>query len=416
MSSATLISIALGIACLVLFFLWQGQVVQRRQLLAWLRYPEQEIPDGKGAWREVFSVQQQLRKAELLKRAALESQLGRFRLSAEALPDGVILLDDGAHIEWMNTAAAEHFDLSREHDVGTRVSQLIRGSGFHEFIDRFHTGESQPPLILNHSSRAQQRTYSLQLVAFAETGILLLSRDITDIAKTETMRRDFIANVSHELRTPITVIAGFLEQLTGEDRPPEPVAQRFTVLMAEQAQRMSRLVEDLLTLSRLEAGSEPLREEIIDVPALIHALRDEGQALSAGRHTLEITETCATRVRGNPDELRSAFGNLVSNAVRYTPEGGTIALRWRVSLDAPSFSVVDSGIGIAPEHITRLTERFYRVDKGRSTATGGTGLGLAIVKHVAARHQATLDIRSQIGQGSTFMLTFPASRSVKVVN
>jgi two-component system phosphate regulon sensor histidine kinase PhoR len=250
------------------------------------------------------------------------------------------------------------------------------------------------------------------LTPFADTGTLLISTDVTERVRTELIHRDFIANVSHELRTPLTVITGFLEQFNSAAPPDGKAARTFLGLMAEQADRMNRLVADLLALSRLENSDQPPRDETVDVPALLESLRTEALALSAGKHQIEIAETSASKLRGSTDELRSAFGNLLFNAVRYTPAEGKITLAWRKVDGAPTFSVTDTGIGIPAEHIPRLTERFYRVDKGRSTAAGGTGLGLAIVKHVLARHGGSLHIQSVPGQGSTFSARLPADRII----
>ena len=226
------------------------------------------------------------------------------------------------------------------------------------------------------------------------------------------MRRDFVANVSHELRTPLTVVNGFVETLCDMPSLENDMARRALQLMSEQTQRMERLVKDLLTLSTLDNVLNALQEETVEVPALLNALYQEGQSLSAGQHTvrLELASNCS--LTGNTEELRSAFGNLISNAIRYTPHHGEIVMRWQEQDGQPVFSMQDSGIGIAPQHIPRLTERFYRVDHSRSRATGGTGLGLAIVKHVVNRHQAKLEISSEEGKGSTFSIIFPAKRSL----
>jgi two-component system phosphate regulon sensor histidine kinase PhoR len=400
----------LGLALLALAWLLLRAARQRRQLQRWLENPdEREIPEGKGTWREVFSALQRRRKEEIRARAEVDALLGRFRLAVQALPDGVILLDAAGHIQWLNEAAGRHFGLDPARDAGTLVGQLVRQAELHDQFVRFRAGDGDDPVIL-HMSGERPAVLSVLLRAFAGTGIVLLSRDITEIARTEVIRRDFIANVSHELRTPLTVISGFLEQLSDEPPPPPDAARVFLGLMAEQSGRMNRLVEDLLTLSRLENDTEPPREEEVDVPGLLESLRSEASALSGGKHVIELGEVAACPVCASADELRSAFGNLVSNAVRYTPEGGRIALSWRIEDGCPVFSVADSGIGIPPEHIPRLTERFYRVDKGRSTATGGTGLGLAIVKHVLARHQGTLTIRSEVGRGSVFSAHLPIKR------
>jgi len=422
MSGFFWLTVLLGLTCLILLRTCISHARQRRQLLAWLRDPSQEIPDGQGAWQAVFSAEQQKRKTELREHALFTAQLERFHRAAEALPDGVVLLNDQTHIEWLNAAAVHHLDLNAKRDIGTAIGQLIRTTDFHYFLSHFRSGKAgaNAPLLLMMETQQPPLMLSLQLVPFAETGILLLSRDVTEIARTETLRRDFIANVSHELRTPITVIAGFIEQLMNPVPPSPEMTRYFIGLMADQSQRMNRLVEDLLTLSRLESGQEPLREDVVNMTAIMQQVLAEGQALSQGSHviTLELPDDSEDAgdclcLRGNPDELRTAFGNLVSNAVRYTPEGGRITLKGAIRHNGPPiFWVTDTGIGISSEHIPRLTERFYRVDKGRSTATGGTGLGLAIVKHVMARHQGTLEIYSQPGQGSRFVLVFPPQRYV----
>jgi two-component system phosphate regulon sensor histidine kinase PhoR len=222
----------------------------------------------------------------------------------------------------------------------------------------------------------------------------------------QTVHRDFVANVSHELRTPLTVIGGFLETLADMPEPTPDVTRQFLPMMMEQAKRMQSLVEDLLTLSRLENGSKTTTLEKVDMAALLNTLRVEAEGLSQGRHQIVLDACDSASLWGNASELHSAFGNLVSNAVRYTPEDGIIRLAWRMERGRGVFSVSDTGIGIAPQHIPRLTERFYRIDRGRSRGTGGTGLGLAIVKHVLARHHARLEVRSELERGSTFSVWF----------
>ena len=394
------------VLALVLF----GQLRQRNALRDWLNAPDTPIPDGRGAWRDLFSRLQRLRKEEARQFTATRQAFEHFRLAAEALPDGVALLDREWYIEWLNPAACRHFSLDPDRDVGTLIEQLIRQPEFLDFVAAFRQGQAPDHAQLQRSSAQGDVTLALQLIPFADTGTLLLSRDVTELARTETMRRDLVANVSHELRTPLTVITGFLEQFTSDRPPAGDAAQTFFRLMADQSARMNRLVADLLTLSRLENDDQPPRDDVIDVPALIDKLLAEAAALSNGQHAFRMGEVADHRLRGSLDEIRSAFGNLVSNAVRYTPVGGTITVSWTLASGAPTFTVADTGIGIPAEHIPRLTERFYRVDKGRSVATGGTGLGLAIVKHVLARHGATLAIQSALGQGSTFTARFPASR------
>jgi two-component system phosphate regulon sensor histidine kinase PhoR len=253
-------------------------------------------------------------------------------------------------------------------------------------------------------------TLSLQLVPFGEDKKLLVARDITDLERVDAMRRDFIANVSHELRTPLTVVGGFVETLAEAPDLPVTESRRYFDLMLDHTRRMQRLLDDLLTLSRLENEEHSLKEELVNVPELARALKTEAESLSRGRHRVSLRLESGASLKGSLQEIRSALGNLVSNAVRYTPEGGEITLAWRERDGEGVFSVTDSGEGIAAEHIPRLTERFYRIDRSRSRETGGTGLGLAIVKHVLTRHGARLDIQSTPGKGSTFSAIFPASR------
>jgi two-component system phosphate regulon sensor histidine kinase PhoR len=256
------------------------------------------------------------------------------------------------------------------------------------------------------SVRHDDMLLSIKLVPYGGNKRLLISRDITQMERIETMRRDFVANVSHELRTPLTVVNGFVENLQDMPDLSHEKIQRALHLMAEQTRRMDHLVSDLLTLSRLESDQSPLRTETVVMQELLGEVYRDGQMLSAGRHLHSLDVTGPVQLKGSRDELRSAFSNLVSNAVRYTPAGGTIKLRWELRSGHPVFSVQDSGIGIEAQHIPRLTERFYRVDRSRSRETGGTGLGLAIVKHIALRHQARLEVVSEVGRGSTFSLVF----------
>ena len=251
---------------------------------------------------------------------------------------------------------------------------------------------------------------AVQQVPYGDSRKLILGRDITRWERLETTRRDFVANVSHELRTPLTVVGGFLETLDDMEVPDAEMSKRAIGLMRQQTNRMTRLVDDLLTLSRLESTQNPLREEDVNMPEMLRALQQDAQVLSAGRHRIRVKLESAEWLKGNTEELRSAFGNLISNAVRYTPENGEIEISWGLRDGHLTFAVRDNGIGIEPQHIDRLTERFYRVDRSRSRETGGTGLGLAIVKHVLNRHQGRLDVRSSLGQGSTFSVVFPETR------
>ena len=403
-------ALALLLAVLVAYLF--AQAGQRRALIRWLANPGSDMPDGRGPWREVFSMLQRREKESRRATDHLARSLDHFRLATQALPDGVILLDDQTHIEWMNTAAVEHFGLDAKRDVGTLAGQLIRQGEFHAYLTAFKERRiGADPFQLRLTGEAATRIVSLLLIPFADSGILLLSRDVTDLVRADVIRRDFVANVSHELRTPLTVISGFLEQFASEHPPTGETARRFLALMADQAGRMNRLVTDLLTLSRLENDSQAPRNDAIDLAALLDSILAEAKALSGDRHVFVTKCMEPLQLRGSPEEIRSAFGNLVSNAVRYTPEGGTITLSLKYNENGLVFEVADTGIGIPKEHLSRLTERFYRIDKGRSAATGGTGLGLAIVKHVLLRHDARLEIASVPGKGSVSSAVFPANRA-----
>jgi two-component system phosphate regulon sensor histidine kinase PhoR len=312
-------------------------------------------------------------------------------------------------VKWANNRARRHLGLDDRQDIGSPLLNIVRQPEFVRFLEGGDFAES----ITIESQREPGLTLSIQIVPFGMEERLLISRDITRLEAVARMRRDFIANVSHELKTPLTVIAGFLETLQELELDDKQRA-RFMQLMQEQAISMQRLVEDLLTLSALESEQNPMIDEKFAVVGLLLQVSADAKSLSQGRHTIALDLGDAATISGSRDELASAFGNLVSNAIRYTPAGGTITLSWRVDDDGTGvFAVTDTGIGIASEHLPRLTERFYRIDRSRSRATGGTGLGLAIVKHVLLRHQATLEIASEPGTGSTFAVRLPARRVVR---
>jgi two-component system phosphate regulon sensor histidine kinase PhoR len=333
--------------------------------------------------------------------------LDRFRQAAEALPDGVAILDANLAIEWLNTHAEQLLDLDNARDRGAPIINLVREP---EFIDYLRSGDYGLARQLKPVRRPGQ-SLQVQVIPFAQERTMLLLRDVTQMERLETMRRDFVANVSHELKTPLTVVSGFTETLEDgwQDMPAEQVKQ-FLSLAREQAARMQRLIEDLLTLSALETDAPP-PEERIEMAALLAEVREEATVLSAGRHEIILTDRGPAALLGSAAEIRSAFGNLASNAVRYTPSGGRIELHWQTNVDGEAaFDVIDSGIGIEAQHIPRLTERFYRVDRGRSRESGGTGLGLAIVKHVLERHGGRITVESRPGSGSRFRAVFPARR------
>jgi two-component system phosphate regulon sensor histidine kinase PhoR len=377
---------------------------QLKRLGRWLEHAESPYPPrARGAWDELHAKLHRSRRASAAREAELADALARWRAAARALPDGVVILD-GDRIAWLNDMARAHLEIDPATDVGRPLTHLVR---IPEFLDYLERGDFARPVIVR-APDATGRTLSIQLVQYGEDQKLVLSRDITQFRQVERMRREFVDNVSHELRTPLTVISGFLETLRDEADP--EAAQRYIDLMSGQAKRMERLVEDLLTLSALESSPPPAMEEPIDMRALAERLGADARALSGGRHTIEVSADTGVSLVGSEKEISSALGNLVSNAVRYTPAGGIVRLRWHATPDGADFDVEDTGIGIAPEHLPRLTERFYRVDRGRSRETGGTGLGLAIVKHALNRHGATLEVASTPGEGSRFTARFGGGR------
>jgi two-component system phosphate regulon sensor histidine kinase PhoR len=380
------------------------------QLIRWLRQPRATpLPEARGAWDDAFALLHRFERAAAREADRLSHALTRWRQAGEALPDGVVILDAQNRIEWCNEGAGRHFGFDLRADLGRPVTNLVRQPEFIAYIE----AEDYVHAVPLHSEHGGGLSLSVQIIPYGEAQKLLLSRDITRLEKIETVRRDFVANVSHELRTPLTVLAGFLETVRELKLDPQRTRD-YMILMAEQARRMQRIVDDLLALSTLESSPEPSLEERVNVQGVLARVKADAEALSGGRHRVTLEAMEGFDIAGAESEIASAFGNLASNAVRYTPEGGTVRLSWRASQEGAEFTVEDTGVGIEPHHIARLTERFYRVDRGRSRETGGTGLGLAIVKHALMRHQSTLDIRSEPGQGSRFTARIPARRILRV--
>jgi two-component system phosphate regulon sensor histidine kinase PhoR len=399
---------ALAVVCVGLLLLLARHMVNLAALAEWLRDPTaRPVPQGGGVWEQPLAGLYRFVRARIKQEQQLNADLQRFRNAGLALPDGVVLLDARGHIEWCNPTASQYLGLDEQRDPGQPLVNLVRHPDLAAYLEQSEYAE---PLTLR-LARGESRVLSLAIIPYGEEQRLLLASDITLAEKVETMRRDFVANVSHELKSPLTVVAGFLETLTsGEVKLDERRRLGYLEMMREHTQRMQRLVEDLLTLSALEGSRGPGDETLVDIATLLAGVRDEALALSAGRHRIGLSIEEPLSLLADLQELRSAFGNLVSNAVRYTPDGGDIRLNWGRRGAQAVFSVIDSGPGIEPRHIPRLTERFYRVDQSRSRETGGTGLGLAIVKHVLTRHQAALEIDSEPGKGSCFSAVFPAQR------
>jgi two-component system phosphate regulon sensor histidine kinase PhoR len=402
-------------ALVVLAIGWGGLLVHHawnlHRLTRWAAAPlPTPVPEGSGAWRAPFAALYRRVRTRVAYQRDLAHTIERFQSAAEAIPDGMVVLDATNRIKWANARAQTLLGLNLAQDAGTALANLVRQPDFVRYLE---IADFTEPITID-SQRDAGVTLSIQIVPFGVEEKLLISRDITRIEAVARMRRDFIANVSHELKTPLTVISGFVETLQELDLD-ERQRSRFLQLMQEQSGSMQRLVEDLLTLSALESEQNPLADDRFAIIPLLLQVSADAKGLAQGQHAIALDIGEAAYVLGSRDELASAFGNLVSNAIRYTPQGGTITLSWRVDADGTGvFAVTDTGIGIAPEHLPRLTERFYRVDRSRSRATGGTGLGLAIVKHVLLRHQAELEVTSEPGKGSTFAVRLPARRVERV--
>ena len=381
------------------------------QLHRWFKKPTlNAIPEGAGVWEDVFATLLQYERNNISNQTQLNSALERFNLATSAMPDGLVILSASNAIDWCTPNAETQLGLELSTDKNLPIVNLIRDS---HFIAYLYSETYDEPFKLK-SWRNPDVTLEIQLIPFANQQKLLISRDMTQLEKVDAMRRDFIANVSHELRTPLTVVGGFLETLSDMEGAVPAALKTYFAMMEDQTSRMRRIIEDLLTLSTIESNVEAPDDNEIEMAKLLKIVQNDalglGQALSKAKHKIHLNADPTLNLNGSQDELQSAFGNLVNNAVRYTPKGGEIFITWNLINEQPVFAVRDTGIGIELQHIDRLTERFYRVDRGRSRETGGTGLGLSIVKHILIRHQAKLEIRSEIGVGSTFSVVFPKAR------
>ena len=394
--------------------IWQSQ-----RLLHWLRQPELDKQIRfRGVWGEAGDRIIRLLKLKENQRIVSEESLRQFLAAIQASPHGVVILDEDSRIQWSNQTAYRHLGLDPKLDVQQLIGNMLRSPDFSHYV---HAKSFDREVFIEGRLHRIDRPHKLgvQLFPYGDGRMLLVSRDVTLIEQAETMRRDFVANVSHEIRTPLTVLSGFIEtlqmlSLTEDERA------KYLSLMAAQSDRMKSLVEDLLTLSRLEGSPFPGNREWVAVHKLFKTWEVEAQGLSERLHpadkgrqqlVFELHEdSVSDELAGSQSELHSAFSNLISNAIRYTPAGGQITVKWAHNAEGAVFSVTDTGPGIAPEHFSRLAERFYRIDRSRSRETGGTGLGLAIVKHVVQRHGGTLSIDSKLNKGSTFSLHFPSAR------
>lgn len=388
--------------------------LRARRLLHWLgKADPSRAPPLSGLWGEVLDRNRKLIRKLEKKASNSDDRLEDFLSAIQASPNGVVLLDSAGRIEWSNLTAATHLGFDPQRDVGQYVRNLVRAPAFVNYLS---LGQFDHEVQVDGPGPrpSQPSRISLQIHPYGKKRKLMISRDVTAVQLAETMRRDFVANVSHEIRTPLTVLSGFVETMQSLPLSQEERDQ-YLGLMSQQAQRMQTLVSDLLTLSRLEGSPIPGQGDWIAVHELLGHVMQEARGLTAAiaqpPHDIQAVERDVLWVSGAKTELLSAMSNLLSNAVRYTPGGGRIEAGWRLREDGwAEFYVSDTGPGIAQEHLPRLTERFYRVDRSRSRETGGTGLGLAIVKHVAQRHGGQIDVRSELGKGSTFLIALPPVR------
>jgi two-component system, OmpR family, phosphate regulon sensor histidine kinase PhoR len=407
--------LVLGAAAGVAASLWRD-ARRGEGLLSWLRGTQNAAaPRDTGVWGELaYRIERLLRNRDAVIKQE-QARLQQFLSAIEASPNGVMLLDADGHIDWCNSVAAEHFGLDPQRDRHQRVTNLVREPAFVSYLQ-----EGQFDEAVVFSGPGGRTTLSVLVRPYGDAqskngGMkLVLSQDTTERSRTEAMRRDFVANVSHEVSTPLTVLSSSIEALN-RLRLSDAERERVLQLMGQQTERMQSLVGDLLTLAQLEGSPKPPADRWLDVAALVQRALADAQALSRGRHHISASGAEAAQIAGSENELLSAVGNLLSNAVRYTPDGGDISVHWLWRDGGGADLVVrDTGIGVTREHLPRLTERFYRVDGSRSRETGGTGLGLSIVKHAVQRHGGDVDVQSEPGKGSSFRLTFPAVRVRKL--
>lgn len=369
-------------------------------------------PAGDGSWQQIFDGIYFSQRKERKKRKELRSVIRRFRDGAEALPEAVIVLTREWAILWANKMAQRLVGLRWPADEAQRVDNLIRNPEFHNYLKQGQFGKSLELV----SPTNEQLTLEFIMIPHGKSQFLLIVRDVTNLKQLEQVRKDFVANLSHELRTPLTVLQGYLEMMEGDFQPERQIWLKAHSVLLDQTKRMDALVQQLLLLSRIEAAGNGKLDEVVRVPEILAKLQDEVKALNLSKgHQICFNIASNLLVRGNSEELRSAFSNLVVNAIKYTPPAGRIEVCWRLKESRPYFEVRDNGPGISAAHVKRLTERFYRVDQARSRNNGGSGLGLAIVKHVLAHHQTALKIESQQGVGSSFSFELPEKLKVELL-
>lgn len=391
--------------CLSVYLL--SHVFWIHRLNKWLKNPNlSTIPNGSGIWEEIFSTLYREYRKQKKSKSELTTTLGRFMTAAEAIPDGIVALNQNNEIDWCNKPSEKMLGINLSKDINQPINFLLRESSFIEYLSDNKYNDSLKLISWRNTSRS----FEILLVPFGASQKLLICRDITQIEKNDSIKRDFIANVSHELKTPLTVITGFLETLSDMKNEFNEKTYSYLQMMIEQSDRMKKLVDDLLQLSSIESNAAAAENKEIDMHHLFKRLEKDSDLISGKLHKINMSIKENITLLGYEKEIYSAFLNLLSNAIRYTEKGGLINVIWDIENQKPYFEVQDSGIGIDEKLIPRLTERFYRINPDRSRITGGTGLGLSIVKHVCIRHQAQIEITSQVGKGSQFKIIFPQER------
>ncbi|BES73521.1 phosphate regulon sensor histidine kinase PhoR [Marinobacter nanhaiticus D15-8W] len=399
-----LVGLTLGLS---VYLVWT--LVQARRLHHWLQHPDDDddAPGSIGLWGEIFDGLHRMHQAHQHSRDLLQTRINRVQESTNAMRDGVIMTDAEGNMEWWNWSAEYLLGFRRDTDRGQPIHNLIRSPAFKAYFD---ARDYRDPMDLKSPAKPHIHL-QIQISLFGDDDRLIVAKDVTRLFQLEQMRRDFVSNVSHEMRTPLTVISGYLETLSDNMDDAPPRWRRAIGTMSQQAERMEALITDLILLAKLETGEQHIDDRVTDVGALIRQICSDARAVSGeNQHVIETDIGERHHLFGDENQLRSAFSNIIFNAVKYTPAGGNIRVRWYTDREGAHMSVKDSGIGIDPIHIPRLTERFYRADPSRHQQTGGTGLGLAIVKHVLLNHDGTLEINSHPGDGSEFICHFPRSR------
>lgn len=392
-------------------YLW-WTLVQVKHLYKWLANPDSysEAPQSIGLWGELFDGLHKLNRNHLHARDRLQARINRIQESTNAMHDGVVMTDARGAMEWWNGAAEKLLGFRRQSDQGQVIYNLIRNPAFKAYYD---SKDYREPLEIASPSRPHTHL-QIQISLFGDDDRLIVAKDITRLVQLEQMRRDFVGNVSHEMRTPLTVISGYLETLSDHMDELPPKWRRAIATMSQQSSRMEALITDLILLSKIETGEQTVSDTVMDLHPMLQQICDDARALSGDKqHQFDVSIAPGARLEGDESQLRSAFSNLVFNAVKYTPAKGQIRISWSANREGGHLLVKDTGIGIDPVHIPRLTERFYRADPSRHKDTGGTGLGLAIVKHVLINHDGRLEIRSRMGEGSEFICHFPRERLVE---